>query len=159
MPFTLDVNGAQNQYFLTAKTVAAAGTVNIRQIRYDSVSNKIIVDDPAWSRDWNPEYTIYMPFALIINGSPNQYFMTANTTSGAVSIRQIRYDAASQTIVVDDPVWSGDWNPSYTLYVPFVLGDTQYFPSVNNWQGRMNIRPVTAVVGSISVLDPVWSLP
>ena len=157
MPFTLTVSGSLNQYFLTANTVS--GAVSIRQIRYDTATQTIVVDEPTWSRNWNPDYTVYMPFTLTVSGSLNQYFLTANTVSGAVSIRQICYDTATQAIVVSEPVWSQDWNPMYTLYVPFVLDNTQYFLSVNNQQGRMNIRPIKVVNGSVSVLDPVWQLP
>lgn len=92
-------------------------------------------------------------------GTVNQYFLTANTVSGAVNIRRIRYGSGTQTVTVDDPIWSQNWNPHYTIYTPFVLNGTQYFLSVNNEQGRMNIRPIKVVNGSSSVLDPVWQLP
>ena len=161
MPFTLTVSGSLNQYFLTANTVS--GAVSIRQIRYDTATQTIVVDEPTWSRNWNPDYTVYMPFTLTVSGSLNQYFLTANTVSGAVNIRQIRYDTATQTIVVDEPTWSGNWNPDYWVYMPFTLTVSgslnQYFLTANTVSGAVNIRQIwyDTATQAIVVSEPVWS--
>src|SRR5690606_39113942 len=56
---------------------SAVGWATIRPI---SGSGTIDPLQELWSEIWNPDYRIYMPFVL----EGVQYFLTANTTSGAI---------------------------------------------------------------------------
>jgi hypothetical protein len=156
MPFTLMVDGSLNQYFMAADTVA--GRVDIRRIRFDAALQAVVVDDPVWSRGWDPGYTVYMPFTLMVDGSLNQYFMAADTVTGKVDIRRIRYDAALQAIIVDDPAWSRVWNPDYRIYAPFVYGGNQFFLTANTATGNVIIRQITydTETKTIGVLEPTF---
>ncbi|MFD4559703.1 hypothetical protein ACFWP5_36215 [Streptomyces sp. NPDC058469] len=160
MPFTLAVGGSDNQYVLTASNTS--GQVTIRQIEYDTAAQEMSVGKPVWSQDWNPQYTVYMPFTLESGGTKNQYFLSANTESGHVNIRPVWFYAATKSIRVGGPVWARDWSPQYTIYMPFTLergGTTQqYFLNANTSSGRISIRPISYDAWQvIQVGEPVWA--
>jgi hypothetical protein len=159
MPFTLESGGTVIQYFLTAST--SSGTVAIRQVWFYAATKTIKVSNPVWARDWDPQYTVYMPFTLESGGAARQYFLTANTTSGSVSIRQIYWDAW-QVVQVSEPAWSSKWNPAYTIYMPFTLTTggvrRQYFLTGNPSSGAFDIRRIHYdASGAIVVDKPAWS--